>query len=55
MSEKYFGVEIFLDRNTILGPKKLWAQIVKLQSKVQISVFGLGVDFVLPLSQQEEE
>ena len=29
--------------------------IVKLQSKVQTSVLGLGVDFVLPLSQEEEE
>ena len=30
--------------------------IVKLQSKVQTSVFlGLGVDFVLPLSQQQEQ
>jgi len=29
--------------------------IVKLQSKVQTSVLGLGVDFVLPLSQQEQE
>ena len=29
--------------------------IVKLQSKVQTSVLGLGVDFVLPLSQQEEQ
>ena len=31
------------------------ANIVKLQSKVQTSVLGLGVDFVLPLSQQEEQ
>ena len=29
--------------------------VVKLQSKVQTSVLGLGVDFVLPLSQQEQE
>ena len=29
--------------------------IVKLQSKVQTSVLGLGVDFVLPLSQQQEQ
>ena len=28
---------------------------VKLQSKVQTSVLGLGVDFVLPLSQEQEE
>ena len=28
---------------------------VKLQSKVQTSVLGLGVDFVLPLSQQEQQ
>ena len=28
---------------------------VKLHSKVQISVLGLGVDFVLPLSQQQQE
>ena len=27
---------------------------VKLRFKVQTSVLGLGVDFVLPLSQQEE-
>ena len=32
-------------------------QIVKLQpkAKVQTSVLGLGVDFVFPLSQQEQE
>ena len=29
--------------------------IVKLQSKVQTSVLGLGVDFVLPLSQQQQQ
>ena len=29
--------------------------IVKLQSEVQTSVLGLGVDFVLPLSQQEQQ
>ena len=29
--------------------------IVKLQSQVQTSVLGLGVDFVLPLSQQEQQ
>ena len=29
--------------------------IVKLQSKVQASVLGLGVDFVFPLSQEQEE
>ena len=29
--------------------------VVKLQSKVQTSVLGLGVEFVLPLSQQEQE
>ena len=29
--------------------------IVKLQSQVQTSVLGLGVDFVLPLSQQQEQ
>ena len=28
---------------------------VKLQSKVQTSVLGLGVDFVSPLLQQQEE
>ena len=28
---------------------------VKLQSPVQTSVLGLGVDFVLPLSQQQQE
>ena len=28
---------------------------VKLQSQVQTSVLGLGVDFVLPLSQQEQQ
>ena len=28
---------------------------VKLQSQVQTSVLGLGVDFVLPLSQQQEQ
>ena len=28
---------------------------IKLQSKVQTSVLGLGVDFVLPLSQEQEE
>ena len=34
----------------------LFAQrIVKLQSKAQTSVLGLGVDFVFPLSQQEQE
>ena len=31
------------------------SHIVKLQSKVQTSVLGLGVDFVLPLSQQQEQ
>ena len=29
--------------------------VIKLQSKVQTSVLGLGVDFVLPLSQQEQQ
>ena len=29
--------------------------IVKLQSQVQTSVLGIGVDFVLPLSQQQQE
>ena len=29
--------------------------IVKLQSEVQTSVLGLGVDFVLPPSQQQQE
>ena len=29
-------------------------QIVKLQSQVQTSVLGLGVDFVLPLAQQQD-
>ena len=29
--------------------------VVKLQSKVQTSVLGLGVDFVLPLSQQQQQ
>ena len=29
--------------------------VVKFQSQVQTSVLGLGVDFVLPLSQQEKE
>ena len=29
--------------------------VVKLQSQVQTSVLGLGVDFVLPLSRQEQE
>ena len=29
--------------------------IIKLQSEVQTSVLGLGVDFVLPLSQQQQE
>ena len=29
--------------------------IIKLQSKVQTSVLGLGVDFVFRLSQQEQE
>ena len=28
---------------------------VKLQSQVQTSVLGLGVDFVLPLSQEQEQ
>ena len=28
---------------------------VKLQSEVQASAFGLGVDFVSPLSHQEQE
>ena len=31
------------------------SHIVKLQSKVQTSVLGLGVDFVLPMSQQQEQ
>ena len=31
------------------------ANIVKLQSKVQTSVLGLGVDFILPLSQQQQQ
>ena len=34
---------------------RLSSIVVKLQSNVQTSVFGLGVDFVLPLSQEEEE
>ena len=29
--------------------------VVKLQSKVQTSVLGLGVDFVFPLSQQKQQ
>ena len=29
--------------------------VVKLQSKVQTSVLGLGVDFLSPLSQQQEQ
>ena len=29
--------------------------VVKLESKVKTSVLGLGVDFVLPLSQQQQE
>ena len=33
----------------------LYCTIVKLQSQVQNLVLGLGVDFVLPLSQQEEQ
>ena len=28
---------------------------VKLQSQVQTSVLGLGVDFILPLSKEEEQ
>ena len=34
---------------------KFTETFVKLQSKVQTSVLGLGVDFVLPLSQQEQQ
>ena len=34
---------------------RLSSIVVKLQSNVQTSVFGLGVDLVLPLSQEEEE
>ena len=30
-------------------------RIVKLQSKAQTSVLGLGVDFVFPLSQHQEQ
>ena len=30
-------------------------KIVKLQSQVQTSVLGLGVDFVLPLSQEQQQ
>ena len=39
------------------GVTDFWTMsiIVKLQSKVQASVLGLGVDFVFPLSQEEEE
>ena len=33
----------------------LSSSIVKLQSQVQTSVLGLGVDFALPLSQQHEQ
>ena len=29
--------------------------IVKLQSQAQTSVLGLGVDFLIPLSQQREQ
>ena len=29
--------------------------IVNIQSKVQTSVLGLGVDFVFPLSQQKQQ
>ena len=36
--------------------QSFWSvDIVKLQVKVQTSVLGQGVDFVLPLSQQEEQ
>ena len=34
---------------------RLSSIVVKLQSDVQTSVFGLGVDFVLPLSQQQDQ
>ena len=30
-------------------------RIVKLQSKAKVSVLGLGVDFVFPLSQQKQQ
>ena len=29
--------------------------VVKVQSQVRTSVLGLGVDFVLPLAQQQEQ
>ena len=32
-----------------------WVVFVKLQSQVQASAFGLGVDFVFSLSQQEQQ
>ena len=34
---------------------RLSSIVVKLHSNVQTSVFGLGVDFVLPLSQQQDQ
>ena len=33
----------------------MYKTIVKLQFKVQTSVLGIGVDFVLPLSQQQQK
>ena len=40
---------------TALGSNSEIGNFVKLQAKVQTSVLGLGVDFVLPLSQQEQQ
>ena len=37
------------------GFRKHMGHLVKHQSKVQTSVSGLGVDFVFPLSQEEQE
>ena len=55
----YFDL-IFMRQQFITCWKKIKQDFVKinfvkLQSKVQTSVFELGVDFVLPLSQEQEE
>ena len=56
-----FGQNKFNKLNYIAFRPIPWAfeekkiNFVKLQSQVQTSVMGLGVDFVLPLSQQEQQ
>ena len=50
--DPFIREKTYLTRMFPMSPISIF---VKLQSKVQTSVLGLGVDFVLPLSQQQEE